>query len=134
MTRFSSFLFWPAAIFAVCLSTVALAQPAAPQADVIGNPFANDPAAPAAGKAVFESTCAACHGAGAAGSVRAPALNTGTFQHGGSDQEIFQTIRSGVPGSLMPSFSGLPSDNLWRLVSYIKSLSGQAGPMGQATG
>lgn len=134
MTRFSSFLFWPAAILATCLSTATLAQPASPQADVIGNPFANDPAAPAAGKAVFESTCAACHGAGAAGSERAPALNTGTFQHGGSDQEIFQTIRSGVPGTLMPSFSGLPSDNVWRLVSYIKSLSGQTGPMGQATG
>jgi len=117
----------------------ALAQPAtapqaAPQADVISNPFANDPAAPAAGKAVFESTCAACHGAGAAGSERAPALNTGTFRHGGSDQDIFQTIRSGVSGTLMPSFSGLPSDNVWRLVSYIKSLSGQTGPLGQATG
>jgi alcohol dehydrogenase (cytochrome c) len=134
MTRFPRFLFWPAGIFAACLGMQALAQPAAPQADVISNPFANDPAAPAAGKAVFESTCAACHGAGAAGSERAPALNTGTFQHGGSDPDLFQTIRSGVPGTLMPSFSGLPSDNVWRLVTYIKSLSGQTGPMGQATG
>jgi mono/diheme cytochrome c family protein len=76
----------------------------------------------------------ACHGAGAAGSERAPALNTGTFRHGGGDPELFQTIRSGVPGTLMPSFSGLPSDSVWRLVTYIKSLSGQIGPMGQATG
>src|SRR5215510_3963217 len=106
--RFSRFLMWPA--IAACLSLQVLAQPA-PQADVISNPFANDPAAPAAGKAVFESTCAACHGAGAAGSERAPALNTGTLQHGTADQEIFQTIKSGVPGTLMPSFSALPSDN-----------------------
>src|SRR5258708_34982286 len=126
MTRFPRFLCWPAAVLAACSGTHALAQPAGPlQADVIGNPFANDPAAPAAGKAVFESTCAACHGAGAAGSERAPALNTGTLQHGGSDQELFQTIRSGVSGTLMPAFSALPSDNVWRLVSYIKSLSGQ---------
>jgi len=130
--RFPRFLMWPAV--AACLSVQALAQPAAPQADVISNPFANDPAAPAAGRAVFESTCAACHGAGAGGSERAPALNTGTFRHGGSDPEIFQTIRSGVSGTLMPAFSALPSDNVWKLVSYIKSLSGQTGPLGVATG
>jgi putative heme-binding domain-containing protein len=135
--RFSRFLL-PAGMVLACLGVHALAQPAAPQsapqADVISNPFANDPAAPAAGKAVFEATCAACHGPGAAGSERAPALNTGTFRHGGGDPDLFQTIRSGVPGTLMPSFSGLPSDSVWRLVSYIKSLSGQTGPMGQATG
>ena len=130
--RFPRFLMWPAV--AACLSVQALAQQAAPQADVISNPFANDPAAPAAGRAVFESTCAACHGAGAGGSERAPALNTGTFRHGGSDPEIFQTIRSGVSGTLMPAFSALPSDNVWKLVSYIKSLSGQTGPLGVATG
>ena len=72
--RFSRFLLWPAGIVVACLGMQALAQPAAapqaaPQADVISNPFANDPAAPAAGKAVFESTCAACHGAGAAGTT-----------------------------------------------------------------
>jgi len=130
----SRFLVLPVAVVMACLGQ-ALAQPATPPvADVIANPFANDPAAPAAGKALFEGTCAACHGAGAAGSERAPALNTGTFRHGGSDAEIFQTIRSGVTGTLMPAFSALPSDNVWRLVSYIKSLSGQTGPLGQATG
>jgi len=139
MTRFPRFLFWSAGVLVACLGIQAQSQvqsqPAnAPVADVISNPFANDPAAPAAGKAVFESTCAACHGAGAAGSERAPGLNTGTFQHGGGDPDLFQTIRSGVPGTLMPSFSGLSSDNVWRLVTYIKSLSGQTGPMGQATG
>jgi len=133
--RFPRTMIWLASFVPACLGMQALAQPASPPlADVIANPFAGDPAAPAAGKAVFESTCAACHGAGAAGSERAPALNTGTFRHGGSDQEIFQTIRSGLPGTLMPSFSGLPSDNVWRLVSYVKSLSGQTGPLGQASG
>src|SRR6185295_17971495 len=113
---------WSVAVVAGFLATQGQAQPAGPPvADVIANPFVNDPSAPAAGKAVFESTCAACHGAGAAGSERAPALNTGTFRHGGSDNEIFQTIRSGVSGTLMPAFSALPSDNVWKLVSYIKS-------------
>src|SRR5689334_21694670 len=139
MMRFPRLLFWPAVLLTASLAASSSLQAqqanpaqAAPQTDVISNPFANDPAAPAAGKAVFESTCAACHGAGAAGSERAPALNTGTLQHGNGDQEIFQTIKSGVPGTLMPSFSALPSDSVWKLVSYIKSLSGQTGPLGQA--
>ena len=47
---------------------------------------------------------------------------------------LFTTIRSGVPGTQMPSFSALPSDDVWRLVTYIKSLSGQGGSLGVATG
>ena len=34
----------------------------------------------------------------------------------------------------MPSFSNLPSDDVWRLVTYIKSLSGQLGGQGKITG
>src|SRR5258706_14515311 len=91
------------------------AQPAQPPAaDVIANPFAHDPAAPAAGKAVFESTCAACHGAGAAGSERAPALNAGTFRHGTGAADIFQTIRTGGPGTGEAPFSRVPPGHAWR--------------------
>jgi alcohol dehydrogenase (cytochrome c) len=116
-------------------SVLTMAQtPSPPAADVISNPFAQDPAAPAAGKQIFDSTCVACHGAGAVGGERGPNLTTGNFQHGGSDAEIFQTIRSGVAGTGMPAFSALPSDNVWRIVSYLKSLSGQGGPLGNATG
>ncbi|HEX3756366.1 MAG TPA: PQQ-dependent dehydrogenase, methanol/ethanol family [Rhizomicrobium sp.] len=103
------------------------------QADVPDNPFAHDPAAPAAGKKLFDATCAACHGEGATGG-RGPNLTTGTFQHGGRDFEIFQTIKVGVQGTQMPSFASLPSDDVWRLVTYIKSLSGQTGDLGTATG
>ncbi|MBU3078969.1 PQQ-binding-like beta-propeller repeat protein [Sphingomonas quercus] len=121
----------------IALSTLATglmvnAQPAAN--DLSANPFANDSTAPAQGRAIFDSTCSACHGTGAGGSERAPALNSGIFQHGGSDNDIFQTIRSGVPNTMMPSFSALPTDDVWKLVTYIKSLSGQAGPRGVATG
>ena len=108
------------------------AQPAA--SDLGSNPFANDPAAPAAGRALFDGTCSACHGTGARGSERGPSLASGTFQHGSADTDIFQTIRSGVPGTAMPAFTNLPTDNVWKLVTYIKSLSGENGPRGTATG
>src|SRR4051812_26780144 len=86
---------WSAMAVLLGAGAAALAQPAAN--DLSANPFANDPAAPAAGQALFNGACAACHGTGAGGSERAPALNSGVFQHGGSDNDLFQTIRAGVP-------------------------------------
>jgi len=106
----------------------ALAQ----QSDTPNNPFARDPAAPAAGRALFDSTCAACHGTGATGG-RGPNLTSGRFVHGSGDYDIFTTIRGGVAGSEMPSFAQLPADDVWRLVTYIKSLSG-GGPAQLASG
>jgi alcohol dehydrogenase (cytochrome c) len=101
-------------------------------ADTPVNPFAHDPAAVAAGRSVFNATCTACHGVEASGG-RGPALNTGQFSHGAGDYDIFQTIRSGVAGTQMPSFAHLPSDDVWRVVTYIKSLSG-GGAAGPVTG
>ena len=60
--------------------------------------------------------------------VRGPALNTGTFQHGGQDADLFHTIRVGVPGSEMDPNPNLPDERVWQLVAYIKSLSAAARP------
>jgi PQQ-dependent dehydrogenase (methanol/ethanol family) len=120
----------------VCLGFAgqALAQTPTPQqVDVANNPFANNPDAVVQGAGLFDRTCSGCHGPGATGG-RGPALANGVFQHGGSDNEIFATIKSGLPGTQMPSFSSLPSDDVWRLVTYIKSLSGQLGGQGKITG
>jgi alcohol dehydrogenase (cytochrome c) len=107
--------------------------PAPQQADVANNPFANSPDASAQGAALFDRTCSGCHGPGATGG-RGPALANGGFQHGSSDNEVFATIKGGVSGTQMPSFSALPSDDVWRLVTYIKSLSGQSGGQTRITG
>src|SRR4051812_16126067 len=127
-------LIFSSAIHGAAAQTPQRAPQAAPQqADVVSNPFAADPRAAAQGAALFERTCSACHGPGATGG-RGPALASGVFQHGGSDNELFATIRAGVPGTQMPPFSALPSDDVWRMVTYIKSLSGQTGSLGVATG
>ena len=114
----------------LAFGSVVQAQPAA--SDLGSNPFANDPAAPAAGRALFDGACSACHGTGAGGSERGPSLASGTFQHGNADTDLFQVIRSGAPGTAMPAFTAMPTDNVWKLVTYIKSLSGQAGPRGSS--
>lgn len=94
----------------------------APTTDVQKNPFSHDPAAIAVGQKVYEQTCQTCHGSEARGD-RGPALATGNFQHGGEDADLFRTIRTGIPGTQMPAFSALPADNIWRIITYLRSLN-----------
>jgi PQQ-dependent dehydrogenase (methanol/ethanol family) len=104
------------------------------KADTPSNPFSNDPKAVETGRAIFEGTCSACHGVGATGG-RGPALNTGDFVHGSEDYDLFQTIRAGIPGTQMPNFASFPSDDIWRVITYIRSLShfaGEGPPRGDA--
>jgi mono/diheme cytochrome c family protein len=93
------------------------------QQDESNNPFRNDPAAIAAGKALYQETCQACHGEQARGD-RGPALATRSFEHGNEDDDVFQNIRTGIPGTQMPAFSGLATDDVWRIIAYLRDLSG----------
>jgi PQQ-dependent dehydrogenase (methanol/ethanol family) len=88
------------------------------------NPFAGKPEAITAGKRLYEQACQTCHGGEGLGD-RAPAL-TGGFKRGGLDGEIFLNIRNGVPSTQMPPFKRLTTEQVWQLVSYIRSLSGAA--------
>ena len=74
------------------------------------------------GKATFRSNCAFCHGL-TGGGGRGPALASGRFLHGSTDEDIKTVIRGGVPGTTMPSFE-FEKDELDHLVAYVKSLSG----------
>jgi PQQ-dependent dehydrogenase (methanol/ethanol family) len=118
------FLRFPGLVAAALLLVAIQGAQAQGRPDTPTNPFAADPAvAAAAGKRVFDATCTVCHGAGGAGTERAPALDTGRFTHGGEDFELFQTIQKGVPGTQMPSFASLSAEQLWQLVSYVRNLS-----------
>src|SRR5712691_2202776 len=84
------------------------------------NPREGDPAAIQAGGALFRERCADCHGADAKG-VSGPDL-TRLWTTEASDERVFQTIRSGVPGSIMPS-SAAPDQELWAIVAYLRNTS-----------
>jgi len=86
------------------------------------NPFADDSEAIGAGKKLYEEFCQLCHGGDARGG-RGPALAAGEFLHGGEDAQIFQNIHDGIAGTQMPGFDLLPNE-IWQLVSYVRSLSG----------
>ena len=68
----------------------------------------------------------AASGGEAARGDRGPAL-TGNFQHGGQDGDLFQTIRTGIPGTQMPGFAALPSDSIWRIITYVRTLDVNRG-------
>jgi putative heme-binding domain-containing protein len=84
-------------------------------------PGTGDPAAVQAGAATFRERCAECHGSDAKG-VAGHDL-TRLWASGATDDRVFQTIRQGVPNTLMPS-SSAPDADLRNLVGYLRSLNG----------
>lgn len=93
-----------------------LATPAVADA----NPY-RTPEDAAIGKRLFEGRCGQCHGQTGEGG-RGAVLNTGRFRHGGSDRELFVTIRNGIPNSEMPAAPSLPVRDVWRLVGHVQQL------------
>jgi putative heme-binding domain-containing protein len=83
------------------------------------------------GAALFQDHCSYCHGSRGQGG-RGADLTTGEYRMGGSDRDLFNTIRTGVPGTEMPSFR-IPDEAVWRLVGYVKRLGSQ-GLLEQAPG
>src|SRR5215510_3774817 len=75
------------------------------------------------GAALFQTHCSYCHGVHGEGG-RGADLTAGEYRMGGSDPELFKTIRTGVPGSEMPA-ARVSDDEIWRLVGYVKRLGSQ---------
>jgi DMSO reductase family type II enzyme heme b subunit len=89
---------------------------------------------PGAGKAVYDRKCALCHGEKGDGNgpgaerfvprprdftkglfkIRSTATNTP------SDQDLFDIVTKGMPGTSMPGWSMLPEQDRWNVVAYIK--------------
>ena len=88
------------------------------------NPAIGAPNAIVAGAKLFGASCAACHGADGSGG-RGPNLVRRTLWHPLSDDDIFRTIRNGVPGADMPP-TKLPDAETWDLVAFIHALIGPA--------
>ena len=113
-------------IFAMVLALFLCGAPSGIRAqEDAQNPLGNDPKLIAEGESQFRIDCALCHGLGARGGARAPDLTRGVWSHGGSDAEIFSTIRAGVPGTLMPA-NDLSDAETWEIVAYLRSLNTRA--------
>lgn len=57
-----------------------------------------------------------------------PPLMSRTFIYGSEPDNIFDTIVKGRPNG-MPSWGGrIPEHQIWQIVAYVRSLSGQEPP------
>jgi cbb3-type cytochrome c oxidase subunit III len=77
------------------------------------------------GEEIFNSNCAQCHGGEATGAI-GPALNSEQFLGSVSDLQMHQLISTGVPGSLMASYSAdfggtLTQQQITATVAYLRS-------------
>ena len=89
------------------------------RAEALQNPFAGQSAALAAGKALFAAQCQSCHAPGGSAS----AFTSGAFTRGSADGEIFLNIRNGIRNTLMPPYTQLSTDQIWQIVTYMRSLA-----------
>jgi len=86
--------------------------------------FLADPAAVERGRLIFVGTCAGyCHRL-TPEVIDAVYLFDCEWKHGGSDQQIFNTVTTGVPNTRMTAFgTNFPEgeDDLWKVIAYLKS-------------
>jgi cytochrome c oxidase cbb3-type subunit 3 len=89
---------------------------------------AANPAILQVGAARFARSCAPCHGERAQGLI-GPNLTDDRWIHGGSVDQIFQTIAKGWPAKGMPPWGRtLKPPEIAALVSYVRSLQGSHPP------
>ncbi len=90
------------------------------------------------GRQAYADNCVRCHGPTGEGDgrdakrmhPRPRKLSEGVFKFRTTasgtpptDEDLFETISNGLPGSRMPDFQRLPEDVRWQLVYHVKSLS-----------
>ena len=80
---------------------------------------------PDAGRDVFVSRCAGCHGSDGNGGELGPGIATRVPLR--SDTDLATLLRQGLPGAGMPSFSTLTTQESADVVRFVRSLRPRAG-------
>jgi cytochrome c oxidase cbb3-type subunit 3 len=77
------------------------------------------------GKRLFSAyNCSACHGVNGGGAIGPPLMDD-MWIYGSKPDQIYATISQGRPDG-MPSFGGhITAQQIWQLVAYVQSMSGQ---------
>jgi cytochrome c oxidase cbb3-type subunit 3 len=94
----------------------------------IHNPYIGNAQAEHDGRQLFLMyNCVGCHG-GRAGGGMGPSLRDSAWIYGNSDADLFATITEGRPNG-MPTWGGkIPEDQIWKLISYIRTLRTKEEP------
>jgi cytochrome c oxidase cbb3-type subunit III len=76
----------------------------------------------AAGKRVFDSQCAWCHGTDGTGGA-GPSLQRSDLRHASTDADLTSILKNGIAGTEMPGFQWALTDTMtWRTAAYVRSL------------
>ena len=89
------------------------------------NPYGYNAYSISEGKQLFNQfNCSGCHSNGGGG--MGPPLMDDKWIYGSDPSSVFASIMEGRPNG-MPSWRGrIPNYEVWRIVAYVRSLSGQA--------
>jgi cytochrome c oxidase cbb3-type subunit 3 len=86
------------------------------------NPFVGDRPSIAQGYQYFKQfNCAGCHGDHGGGGM-GPSLRDSSWYYGSSDPQVFASIYQGRDKGMPAWGTKLSAEQIWKLVSYIKSL------------
>jgi glucose/arabinose dehydrogenase len=91
-------------------------------AKAMKNPYDGQPSALDAGKTLYTRNCLACHGRGLQGTGNVPSLIDGKLK-GITQGEVFWFITKGDKDSGMPSWSFLPEEKRWQVVTYVSAVA-----------
>lgn len=97
------------------------------------NPVKATPESIEAGKKIFSYDCAQCHGAAGDGKtdvakdLKIPDLTDPAFLKERTDGELFYILKNGH-GNMPREGDRVPSEQLWNLVNYVRSLAKKQPP------
>jgi mono/diheme cytochrome c family protein len=109
----------------LCLPLIVLAQSSAfrgapASAAAMTNPYAGNTNAAAGGKKLYAQNCSQCHGNNLQGMGPAPTLQSSSIQSA-KPGELFWFITNGNLNAGMPSWSNLPKQQRWQIVTFLES-------------
>ncbi|MEP6713926.1 MAG: c-type cytochrome [Terriglobia bacterium] len=111
----------------VLLTTLVLAAASA-QIRKPANPLGDSPQVAEAGRLIYNRSCTGCHGPDGADGDRAPGLDGNRRYFRVSEAAIFETLKAGIPGTVMPA-SGLPDNDIWKIVTFIRAIRATASDL-----
>jgi mono/diheme cytochrome c family protein len=97
---------------------------APPSSAAMKNPYQGSATAALEGKKIYAQKCAQCHGNHLQGMGPAPSLDSANIQQA-KPGELFWFISTGKLERGMPSWSNLPKEQRWQLVSLLQSSGGK---------
>ena len=101
-------------------------EPGMPQQQAeVRSPYQDNAWGMGEGKRLYAAyNCAPCHGVNGGGAIGPPLIDD-KWIYGAKADQIYATISQGRPDG-MPSFGGhITTQQIWQLVAYVQSMSGQ---------